>query len=169
MNLRLFQKVLQPNMIVDSLDDITIEKLKALGIRAICLDVDDTIMASNRPEIEGHCLAWIAEAKKEFRMLLLSNGSRARVNQCAERLDMLAFPLVGKPLPFAFHRGLRALASCPEETAVIGDQVFTDVLGANLVGAYSVWVHPLSPGRRHTRCLRRVEAWIIQATHQSLK
>ena len=75
MNLRLFQKVLQPNMIVDSLDDITIEKLKALGIRAICLDVDDTIMASNRPEIEGHCLAWIAEAKKEFRMLLLSNGS----------------------------------------------------------------------------------------------
>jgi hypothetical protein len=71
--------------------------------------------------------------------------------------------LVGKPFSFAFARGLRRLKMSPSETAMVGDQLFTDVLGANLAGILSILVRPLTAGLLpHTRLTRRLEDLILK-------
>jgi HAD superfamily phosphatase (TIGR01668 family) len=93
---------------------------------------------------------------------LLSNGTRVRVAALGVDLGVPAFALSGKPFGFAFRRGLRALGSDARHTAMVGDQLFTDVLGANCAGLISILVTPLSPGRHaHTRAARRIERWVL--------
>ena len=79
----------------------------------------------------------------------------------AQALGELGIPLLArtkKPLPFAFWRALRLLGAHKKEAVVIGDQVFTDVLGGKLAGIYTILVEPLSfREARRTKFNRLVE------------
>jgi len=96
----------------------------------------------------------------------IAERTRAAVAQLErERADLgvRAFALSGKPFGFAFRRALRALGSEARHTAMVGDQLFTDVLGANCAGMISILVTPLSPGRHaHTRAARQLERWVLK-------
>ncbi|MFH1442374.1 MAG: HAD hydrolase-like protein, partial [Candidatus Omnitrophota bacterium] len=67
-----------------------------------------------------------------------------------------------KPLPFAFLRALKEIDAKPEETAMIGDQLFMDILGGNLVNLYTIYVKPLTPETFLPRIwMRQAEDWVI--------
>jgi uncharacterized protein len=155
--------VVRPDILVDSVLDVTPTLLHERGVRGVLLDLDDTLIASNADVPTAEAEAWLRDLMAAgFRIVILSNGERGRVALLAERLGVPAFALVGKPFWFAFRRGLAELGTPRAATAMVGDQLFTDMLGANLAGLTSILVRPLTPGKLlHTRAARRLERMIL--------
>jgi HAD superfamily phosphatase (TIGR01668 family) len=155
--------VLKPNLHVASVTEISVAWLQDHGIGAVLVDADDTLVVRDGAPVSAEVRAWFAALRTGgIAVALLSNGSRARVAALGAELGVRAFALSGKPFGFAFRRGVRALGSDARHTAMVGDQLFTDVLGANCAGLISILVTPLSPGRHaHTRVARRLERWVL--------
>ncbi len=155
--------VVRPDVHVETVADVTPALLEELGVRGVLVDLDDTLIASNATLLSPSAEGWLLSLRLAgIKVAILSNGERKRVFELAERFDLPAFALVGKPFPFAFRRGLAALGTPREATAMVGDQLFTDVLGANLAGLVSILVRPLTPGKLpHTRLARRLERRIL--------
>ena len=155
--------MLKPTLHVASVTDVSVAWLRDRDVRAVLVDTDDTLVVRDGAPVGADVRAWLDELKAAgIAVALLSNGTRARVAALGLDLGVRAFALSGKPFGFAFRRGLRALGSDARHTAMVGDQLFTDVLGANCAGLISILVTPLSPGRHaHTRAARRLERWVL--------
>ena len=155
--------MVRPDLQVTSVTDVTPALLARLGVRGVLVDLDDTLIASNAEDLSVEAEAWIASLRAAgIQVVILSNGERARVARLRDRLGVPAFALVGKPFAFAFRKGLAALGTPREATAMVGDQLFTDVLGANCAGLTSILVRPLTPGTLPpTRVARRLERLIL--------
>lgn len=156
--------VLRPKIVVDSAADVDAAMLRERGIRGVMVDLDDTLLASHAHRIPGANASWLRSLREEgFAVVVLSNGEPARVARLAEELGVEALSLAGKPFPMAFKRGLERLALPAKAVAMIGDQIFTDVVGANLAGMTSILVRPLSAGKwPHTRLARYLERLVLR-------
>lgn len=159
--------ILRPDAVVASVTAVTPEFLRERGVRAVLVDLDDTLLAAGSEDLEPHFKGWLELLRRaDVPVVILSNGSQRRVARWARELDVVGLPLMGKPLRHAFARGLLQLGTPARETAMVGDQLFTDVLGANLAGMVSILVAPLSPGKLlHTRALRRLERIVLKRLH----
>ena len=158
--------VLDPDLVVEAAWTLTPAKLRSLGIDGVLVDLDDTLLPSGSLDLATPVLRWFAELDAaSIPAVVVSNGEPRRVRHVCERLGVDGIALVGKPLPLAFRRGVRRLGVPVERAAMIGDQLFTDVLGANLVGLTSILVAPLSQGGLpHTRLARHLERRILSPT-----
>ncbi len=156
--------MLKPDFILKNAYLVSPEFLNKHNIKAILVDLDDTIVASKSDYIADEYRIWIKKLKETaVPLLILSNGSPKRVKYWSKELELEAFSLVGKPFSFAFKRALKRLDSTAKDTVMIGDQVFTDILGANLAGLKTILVKPLSPGGLwHTRAIRNLEKIILK-------
>lgn len=156
-------EVLTPDLRVGAAHEVGVELLAECGIEGVLIDMDDTLLPSNADTVAPRYRSWIEGLLAcGLKMLIFSNGERKRTLRVGESLGVAAIPLVGKPFRFAFRRGLDRLGTEPAATAMIGDQLFTDILGANLAGITSILVEPLSPGGLpHTRWARRLEGRIL--------
>ena len=133
--------------------------LRAWKIRGVTLDLDNTIVPWYTSELEPGIAQWVRSvADRGIRLCLITNNYGAQSKDVASELGL---PLVRgalKPLPAAFSRCLRTLGTEPAHTLAIGDQLFTDVLGAKLVGMKAVYVRPLATRAFiTTRFLRMIE------------
>lgn len=155
--------MLAPDLYVDDVTQVTVAWLRERGLRAVLVDADDTLVPGDDRPVDPAAVAWASDLRDAgIRLAILSNGTAERVANLGRRLGVPAFALAGKPFAFAFRRAVRALGSTPETTAMVGDQLFTDVLGARCAGLASVLVTPLTPGRHaHTRLARRLERWVL--------
>ncbi|MEZ4605800.1 MAG: YqeG family HAD IIIA-type phosphatase [Deinococcales bacterium] len=163
-------QLLRPGFYVGQAFEIDEGMLTALKIKALCIDLDDTLMATGSCDIAEGYLRWLSNLKTQgFKMMICSNGTKARVARSAAILELEALAKAGKPSPYAFWQVFKHLGSSAQETLVIGDQLFTDILGAHLVGAPSALVTPLSPGRWHTRVIRKLEHHILKNEARSFK
>jgi HAD superfamily phosphatase (TIGR01668 family) len=160
--------VLAPDLHVSRVRDIDLAWLADRGIRAVLVDVDDTLLPGDDQPMHDSDRQWLGTLQGSgFDLAILSNGTAQRVHTLGAQLGVPTFALAGKPFAFAFHRALAALQRKPHESAMVGDQLFTDVLGARWAGLTSVLVHPLTPGRHaHTRLLRRVERLILSGDNR---
>jgi uncharacterized protein len=151
--------------------ELTPQRLKSQGIRALMVDLDDTLVASNSERMGLAFRRWVLGLKEAgIAVMLLSNGKPKRVSRWAQLLSVEGLSLVGKPFRFAFERGLKRLGTLPSETAMVGDQLFTDVLGANALGIKTILVTPLSTkGLPHTRLARKLENIILKTTPVSVE
>jgi len=154
-------KKLCPDMRVHSIYQIDLDKLRAMGIRGIIFDLDNTLIEWDNDRPAPEMIAWIQKVKDSgFLVCLLSNNTSYRVERIALQLNVPFFAPARKPLLPAFHRALKSLGLCPVDTAMVGDQLFTDVLGGNRLGMYTIWVTPMSSkeffGTRITRAIERV-------------
>ncbi len=143
---------------------IDLDALRTEGVRALLLDIDNTVSPHHSAEVVPGMPEWLASLPRAgFGVRFVSNNWHADLG---DRAAALGFPAVGKakkPLPFAFRRAARELGVQVGECAVIGDQLFTDILGGNLAGAVTVLVDPLtSADMAHTRVLRRIERVIMR-------
>ncbi|MEJ2666510.1 MAG: YqeG family HAD IIIA-type phosphatase [Deinococcales bacterium] len=156
--------MLRPHLMVDSVHQVSAEVLRERGVSGVLLDLDDTLLPAAADAPEPQVLAWVEGLQRAgFGVVILSNGEPKRVAALAARLNCQAVALSGKPFAPAFRRALRLLGTPRAETAMIGDQVFTDVLGANLAGLVSILVRPLSAGKLpHTRMIRHLERMILR-------
>ena len=151
---------LRPTQLAARVWEIDLQALSRRGVRAAILDLDNTLVDWNRSEVRPQVRDWLETARQRgFGLCLVSNAVRGkRVRMVCQELGLPAVIRAGKPLARAFRRGLAVLGTRAEETCAIGDQVFTDILGANRLGLVTILLEPLNPRESpHTRLLRLVE------------
>ncbi len=135
--------ILLPTACVEQVTDITLEMLRALGIRALILDADNTLSGHGSQEPFPGAVEWTRELTAAgIRMTIVSNNVEKRIAPFAAQFSLPYASMALKPFPAGYRRAMRAMGSRREETAAVGDQVYTDILGANLTGVKSILVVP---------------------------
>ncbi len=136
--------IFKPTYALKKITDITPAALKKRGIKALILDVDNTLTTHNNPAPAEGISQWIEEMKSAgIKLLIVSNNNAERVTPFAETLGLHFVPNGAKPLPMGFLRAVRELGVPKNRIAAVGDQIFTDILGANLAGVRSIFVYPI--------------------------
>lgn len=156
--------LLRPDLMVETINDIDFAALKERGITALIIDLDETLLPRNSSDITPQLFEWVMDRKEEGFGICLTSNSRhpIRVKYIGETLKLPTISFGLKPLPFAFQRSLAILKAKPEETAMIGDQLFMDILGANLVGIFSIFVKYRTPETFFLRrWMRQAESWVL--------
>ncbi len=151
---------LRPAAMADTVCTVDLEQLWQQGVRALLLDLDNTLVHWNQEELPPAIRAWVQAAQaRGMHLCIVSNAFRGgRVRRVAEALGIGCVVRSGKPFPRAFRRGMASLGATPAQTCAIGDQVFTDILGANRLGLMTVLVTPLHPTESpHTQLIRFLE------------
>ena len=151
-----------PNLYFESLYQIDLSHLKSIGIRGIVFDIDNTVTMWGSDKVPQDTLKWLEDTKTQgFRVCLLSNNRKARVDSISCMLDIPSAKGF-KPFGSAFRSALSLLGTSPKETAIIGDQIFTDILGGNRAGLYTILVQPLSTTEFFTtRLFRKLERIVL--------
>lgn len=135
--------LLLPTVAVETLLDVTPELLASMGVDTVLLDVDNTLAYHGSQEPFPGTVEWTHELRhRGLRVIILSNNFAKRVAPFAAKYDLPFLSFSIKPLPIAYFRALHKLGARREQAVVIGDQIFTDVVGANLSRMKSILLTP---------------------------
>lgn len=155
--------ILNPDLYHTSVHSIDLDAFESDGVDTLLVDLDNTLLPRDTNEIPDDLREWAAGLEKRgFRVCLVSNNWHERVKTVADELGFELVSKAVKPFPFAFLRALRKVGSSRSSAAVVGDQMFTDVLGGNALGMKTVLVLPLSQtDLPHTLLLRYLERLVL--------
>lgn len=146
--------------------DITPQFLREQGIRGLILDVDNTLALAEHPDPYEGVEAWIDLMKKNhIRMVILSNNWASRVEGFAKKLKLPFVSAAMKPFRFRFPKALKILHLPKSQVAMVGDQVFTDILGGNAFGLSTILVEAFSFKEEQNPLMkikRKAEAKVIE-------
>lgn len=120
--------------------------LLARGIKGVIIDLDNTIVIWNDNFLRESVREWISLLKEaQIRICIASNSSNIeRVQAIADDLSIPMLCRSAKPFRPSFLKAMRVLGTETDNTAVVGDQLFTDILGGNRLGLHTILVSPLS-------------------------
>lgn len=154
------KKVFTPDFYVTSIYAIDFMKLKDRGIENLIIDIDNTLVKWGSVEADERAKGLLNGLKMlEFKICLLSNSSKKRVLRFVSGMDVAFFSLGIKPMRVMFMGALKKLKGKPSNTCVIGDQIFTDIMGGNRCGIYTMLVDPISnqefPSTKYIRFLEK--------------
>lgn len=155
--------LLVPSLRVTRVVDIHLDTLREAGVKGLIFDLDDTLVHALEPKAHPEVVDWLAAVREEFKIYIVSNNPRHdRVELAALHLDMPFHHAARKPSRRFFRRALEEMQLQPAQVAIIGDQLFTDVLGGNRLGAVTILVDPLSPERKwHRKLMRSLENYML--------
>lgn len=123
---------------------ITPEFLLKNNVKGLILDVDNTLTTHDNPVPANGVIEWIESMRKNnIRLIIVSNNHEPRVRPFAEMLNVDFVCDGKKPLTKGFKEALKKLNLSKNQVAVVGDQIFTDVLGANLFGVKMLYTAPI--------------------------
>lgn len=153
----------QPRDYYRTVNDIDLDGLMREGIDTLLIDLDNTLLARDATDVPDDVREWAADVlARGFKVRIVSNNWHSHVPAVARRIGFDLVAKAVKPLPFAFTKALSSMGSDRRRAAVIGDQLFTDVLGGNLMGMRTILVTPLSSSDLpHTLVLRRIEKMLL--------
>lgn len=136
---------LYPNAHVDKVEQITIEFLQRNKLKALILDVDNTLIDYNR-NLSKHVIDWAKEMKGQgIKLYILSNTNhREKVEEVAKTLGVSYRVWAKKPLKTGFLKVQKELEEKPEKIGVVGDQIFTDIIGGNRCKMFTILVEPIN-------------------------
>lgn len=157
-------ELFMPDLYLVSVFDIDLEYLERRGIRGIILDLDNTLVQWNHPEPTEPLVAWLERVRAAgFRACIVSNNTSERVACFVRSLDVPGIPKAIKPRRGSFRRAMGLMGTTAADTAVVGDQIFTDILGGRRLGLFTILVHPVS-GREFigTRLVRAMEGFWLR-------
>ncbi len=156
--------LLKPDIKLKRVTDITLDMLKKRNIKALILDVDNTLSTHHGQVLTDGLGEWLDTMRQNgILMTVLSNSTTKRLTPFAYKIGLDFISLGLKPLPFGYLRALKRLGTKRQETAIVGDQIFTDTLGGNIVGLNTILLTPIKPETSlRFRTKRRVERWLIK-------
>lgn len=134
----------KPTYALHSVLEITPASLKVHEIKALILDLDNTLTTHNNPAPAEGVPEWIEEMDSAgIKLIIVSNNNAERVTPFAEMLGVHFVPNGAKPLPIGILKAVRELGVPKNRICAVGDQIFTDIMGANLAGIRSIFVYPI--------------------------
>lgn len=132
---------LLPKCIAHALTDITPELLRRRGIKLLMLDFDNTIVPYTTDVPTEEMKAWISAMKKtEIQLCVVSNSKKERVKVFCAAYGLDCITHARKPFAKGIRQCLAKYGVPAQNAALVGDQIFTDTLGANGQGVYSILV-----------------------------
>ena len=132
-----------PTIAVRKLIDIPISLLHEMGVEAVFLDVDNTIALHGSMTPFDGTVEWTHKVREAgIKMVILSNNLKKRVGPLAEKFDLPYICFSQKPFPLGLPYAKKLLGIDPKKIVLIGDQIFTDILGANWHGMQSILLVP---------------------------
>lgn len=156
--------LLKPDKLFARITAIDINRdLLKVGLNAVLLDVDNTLRSRETYEIPHDVGVWLAEARDAgVKFCLLSNNWHKDVLEFADSIELPIVAKAMKPLPFAYLAALRKLNAKASSAVSVGDQLFTDVVGAHVVNIAAYMVLPLAEiDPKHTKIFRTIERSVI--------
>lgn len=155
--------VFKPDAYLTSIEKVDLGNLWDRGIRCLLLDMDNTIRPRDTHVVPQSVLDWLDEARGlGFRMCVVSNNWHGNVLEESAKLGLDVVHRSMKPLPFAFSKARRRCGCSKRESVMIGDELFTDILGGNLAGLMAILVVPQSDADiRFTARLRKLEERLL--------
>ena len=158
------KKLLSPRMHLESVFLINSKALKENKISGIIIDIDNTLVAWEAKDADNRTTELIEGLLSEgFRICILSNNTKKRVAEFNKKLKLPAIHKAGKPKKSSYEKAMKILGTKPANTAVIGDQIFTDILGGNRLGLFTILVTPISTKEFiGTRFVRKIERLVLK-------
>ena len=154
-----------PDAFYASIFDVPFDMLWAEGIQGLIIDIDNTLATFDVPDPPEAVVQLLSDLQaKGFRVCLFSNNKQARVERFNAPLGLPAVHKAGKPKKRGVRRALALLEVPCEQAALIGDQLFTDVWGANRCGLKSILVEPIAKRDEWTvKLKRKPEQFVMRA------
>jgi len=153
---------LKPNLYISNITELNLLKFRERGFNALLIDLDNTILPWGEWEVGEKVKGWIKEAYQlGYKICIISNASNSRITSISE---ILKVPFVnGWPKPWVrlYYKAFSLLGVTSKTSIIVGDQLFTDILGGNRCGAFTVLVKPLSKKEFFTTRLMRIFERIV--------
>ena len=135
---------LTPDYMFETFREVTPAFLQSIGVRALLIDIDNTLAPYEQPDPNQDILDWFQELEKHgIRAALVSNNHAPRVERFNKPLGLVAYPDSGKPGRKTLERAMKEIGSTHKETAMLGDQLLTDCFAGKHIGLRSIIVPPI--------------------------
>ncbi len=154
-----------PDVRVERVQDLPAERLRQMGLEAVLVDVDGTLKNYRAESLPPEAVAWLEGLRAAgLGVCLISNGLTGRIRLAAAHLGVPFVSKALKPLPFECRRVMRQLGFDRRRTAMVGDQIFADVLAGRLAGLRTILVRPIHPEEEpwFTRMKRPAERLVLR-------
>ena len=146
-------KLFTPDYYVESYRAIDIERLKKRGICLLVCDIDNTLVAHDCANADDDVRAFIQRVRQSgIKVAFVSNNVKERVETFAQEFHAPCYPFAKKPLKRTYRKMVRELGFAPHQIAVLGDQLLTDMLGANRMRFYTILTQPVA--KRDLTCTK---------------
>ncbi len=133
-----------PDKEVDKVESIGLKDLMDQGIKGVIIDIDNTISEWKLDPTEN-VAAWLEMLKSNgIKICLVSNNRRIRAEKLSRKLEVHAIYSAFKPRRKAFISAITLMGIKASETAVVGDQIFTDIYGGNRLNMFTIYVRPIA-------------------------
>lgn len=139
----MFKKFI-PDFYYENISCINLDVLKEKGIKYVICDVDNTLDSHNVPRPSDKAVAFLKKLEDYgFTVCIISNGRHERVKEYLSDYSLEYIAKAGKPLKKSYIKAMKKIGADANSCAFIGDQIFTDILGANIMGLTSILVTPI--------------------------
>lgn len=152
---------LYPTQDAESIYDINFADYHEKGYRAVLFDIDNTLAEHGAPATQKVIDFFNTLHTMGYETCLISNNKEPRVASFAGQVDSKYLYKAGKPSPEGYRKAMKICGTTKEDTLFVGDQLFTDVWGANRAGVYSILVKPIHPKEEIQIILKRRLEWIV--------
>ena len=137
--------MVEPDIYLPSILEITSKLLKNIGVLGLIIDVDNTIRDYKNGDIKKEISNWVKDMKLcGVKMVIASNNFKKNIEPISVVLEIPYVSLCFKPLPFGLKKAARRLNLSKNSVAVVGDQYFTDIIGGKLQGFKTILIKPLT-------------------------
>jgi HAD superfamily phosphatase (TIGR01668 family) len=138
--------LLTPDLKLESVVELDAPRLRSLGIEALLLDIDCTLKRYPEESVPPPVRDWLDALRQAgIALCLVSNGRGPRVRKLAAAIGLPVVCEACKPLPFGCAKAVKMLACDPAKTAMVGDQIFADVMAGRWAGLKCILVRPIHP------------------------
>lgn len=162
-------KKFYPKECVDSTYHIDFEKYYKRGYRGILFDIDNTLVPHGKVADQRAIDLFHHLSKIGFECCLISNNKRERVQSFHEDVQVRFIEDAHKPSTVNYKKAMEWMGTNQKNTLFVGDQIFTDIYGANRSGIYSILVQPLHPREEIQIVLKRYLEKIVLYFYQKEK
>lgn len=154
----------KPTWMIEAIYQITPEQLKKKGIKAVLTDLDNTLIAWNNPDGTKELLNWIQTMKEaSIPVIVVSNNKAERIHRVVEQLGLDYVARALKPTQKGFKEVEKKFSLPKESLVMVGDQIMTDIRGANGAGIRSILVKPVvETDAWNTKFNRRLEKIVMR-------
>ena len=139
-------KKLYPTKWVNSIyKDVDFQKLYDMGYRGLISDIDNTLVEHDAGASQEAIVLCQTLREIGFEICLMSNNDEERVSRFNKDINAFSIYNAKKPLATSYNKAMEMMGTNRQNTIFVGDQIFTDILGANNAGLKSILVDPISP------------------------
>ncbi len=150
-----------PKEYVDSTYNIDFETMYAEGVRGLIFDIDNTLVPHGAAADSRAVELFNRLRSIGFYTVLLSNNRKERVEPFADAVGSGYIFKAGKPSVKGYEKAMSLMNTDRDSTCFIGDQLFTDVWGANRTGIRTILVRPINPKEEFQIVLKRILERIV--------